>query len=189
MTATAQALAMLVAMACGGGADWRYTTMYDAHIQAQIRQAAFNHGLPSALVEAIVEVESGGEIYAARYEPGYRWTVPKAKRPANCTQTTEDIMQCTSIGPMQVMGAVARELGHAGWLGMLHSWDQGLDYGCAHLSRLKARYFGRYGWPGVVAAYNSGSPRKSEKTGLWVNQQYVDKILAQLGGEWPGEVL
>lgn len=177
-------LAALLALHPGPD-SWRYTTMFDSYVQTQIREAAFAHGLPVALVEAIVEVESGGIPWAMRIELDYRWTLPKAKRPGNCTQSTEDVLQRMSIGPMQVMGAVARELGHTGWLGELCDWPVGLAYGCKHLANLRARYFGRYSWPGVIAAYNAGSPRKSERSGLWVNQAYIDKILEQLGGAWP----
>jgi len=160
--------------------------MYDAHVEHEIQAAAGRHNLPPEIVRAIVAVESGGNPWAARYEPGYRWTIPKAKRPATCTQATEDVLQSMSLGPMQVMGAVARELGHRGWLTDLCFWEDGLEYGCAHLAKLKARYFDKHGWPGVVAAYNAGSPRR-DASGLYVNQEYPDKVLKALGGEWPGE--
>ena len=76
---------------------------------------------------------------------------------------------------MQVMGAVARELGHTGPSDLLDP-PTGLFYGCLHLRRFRAKYDI---WPDVIAAYNAGSPRRvAGQIGPYVNQSYVDKVLA-----------
>ena len=89
---------------------------------------------------------------------------------------TERQDQMTSWGLMQVMGAVARELGHTGPLSDLLDPPTGLFYGCLHLRRFRAKYDI---WPDVIAAYNAGSPRRvAGQIGPYVNQSYVDKVLA-----------
>jgi hypothetical protein len=52
--------------------------------------------------------------------------------------------------------------------------------GCLHMDRLRARWFGGYGWAGVVAAYNAGSVRVGV-AGEFQNQAYVDKVRKALG--------
>ena len=83
--------------------------------------------------------------------------------------------QRMSWGPMQVMGAVARELGFRRPFGALCDAYIGLQWGCQHLLSLKTRFLSGYGWEGVVAAYNAGSPRRGDD-GKWVNQDYVDTV-------------
>lgn len=158
----------------------------DDQVRELATAAAAEAGLNSALVEAIVSVESAGRPWAVRYEPLYRWTMPQAPRPAGCTADTEAVMQRTSWGLMQIMGALARELGHEGWLTELVDAELNLRLGCAHLKRLTARFGERYGLEGVIAAYNAGSPRK-KPGGQWVNQGYVDKVLAALGQSSPAK--
>ena len=78
---------------------------------------------------------------------------------------------------MQVMGATARELGFKGWLGQLLCPDEGLLCGVKYLHKQFKR-FGSRGLPAVIAAYNAGSPR-TEKSGAFKNQAYVDKVMTQ----------
>lgn len=56
----------------------------------------------------------------------------------------------------------------------------GLEFGCRHLGWLAQRYQATFGWVGVAAAYNAGSPRKKARGG-WINQDYVDKVCAAGG--------
>ncbi|WP_162232521.1 lytic transglycosylase domain-containing protein, partial [Methylogaea oryzae] len=82
--------------------------------------------------------------------------------------------QRTSWGPMQVMGAVARERGFRGPFEQLNGvW--GLYCGCLLLERLRERFLSGFGWQGVAAAYNAGTPRRTGN-GRWENQQYIDKL-------------
>jgi soluble lytic murein transglycosylase-like protein len=152
-----------------------------------VRDYAGKHKIPEALLRAIVHVESAGDTWAMRFEPGYRWLWdvragrpyrgdPQAlPAPSFVSQETELTGQKTSWGLMQVMGAVARELGYRGrYLSVLCDPDIGLEYGCRHLIVLNKR-FGSQGWEATTAAYNAGSPRRNDD-GRWVNQSYIDRI-------------
>jgi len=172
-------------------------------IAAAVARASSAHGLPSALVEGVVLVESGGDPWAERMEPdyGYLWDVlanrPYRVRPEHRSMDrapagfpaprgvsahTEWIGQQTSRGLLQVMGAVAREQGFQGkFLSRLCEPETGLDHGCRLLAGLKRRYLARYGWAGVLRGYNGGSGAVVTVT----NPEYPAKILDALGGVWP----
>lgn len=158
--------------------------MLDSRFLSLITQAAQTHGLPVSLVLAIVQVESGGNPWAARYEPGfydrYVMTQPvKARAP--CSIKTEARLRATSFGLMQIMGQTARETGFDGvFLTELCDPAVGLDWSCKYLSRLLSVYRAKYGLEGAVAAYNAGSPKKGGD-GRWVNQVYIDKIRREGG--------
>ena len=137
-----------------------------------IKSAAARRSLPWELVYAICQVESSLNPTATRHEPHYRWLVGDNES----MSPTERHDQMTSWGLMQVMGAVARELGHTGPLSDLLDPPTGLFYGCLHLRRFRAKYDI---WPDVIASYNAGSPRRvAGQIGPYVNQSYVDKVLA-----------
>jgi hypothetical protein len=162
-----------------------------------IRNKAEQFALPIALVEAIVQVESRGRLFAWRAEPPYRyyWDVARNRpfrRPtaaelasetaprdfphfeAISSRDTEWWGQAASWGPMQVMGAVAREYGFGSDFPELCS-TLGVFYGCLHLNRLWKRFYADHGWMGVAAAYNAGSPRRLAD-GRFENQVYLDKL-------------
>lgn len=168
-------------------------------IDETIANCVIRHDLDANIVRAIIETESGGDLFAWRYEPPYRylWNVKwntafrklteqeiREDRPPTDfhstigSRATEWIGQQASWGPMQIMGAVAREYGYSGHFTELCS-ALGIEFGCMHLARLKKRYFDKYGWEGVIAAYNAGSPRKVDSG--WENQEYVDKVAANMG--------
>lgn len=137
-----------------------------------IKSAAAKRSLPWELVYAICHVESSLNPTATRYEPHFRWLVGDNET----MSPSERHDQMTSWGLMQVMGSVARELGHTGPLPDLLIPSTGLFYGCLHLRRFRAKYDI---WPDVIAAYNAGSPRRvAGSVGPYVNQSYVDKVLA-----------
>lgn len=146
--------------------------MDNTELTTLIRAAASRRSLPWELVYAICQVESSLNPSAIRHEPRYRWLVGDNET----LSPTERQDQMTSWGLMQVMGAVARELGHTGPLSDLLDPPTGLFYGCLHLRRFRAKYDI---WPDVIAAYNAGSPRRvAGQIGPYVNQSYVDKVLA-----------
>lgn len=150
----------------------------------QIARAARQHGLPIPLVTALVDVESEGNPWAARYESAfferYINRSPIDAIPP-CSILTEARLRATSLGLLQIMGAVARERGFDGvFLTALCDPEIGLEFGCRHLGWLAQRYQATFGWEGVVAAYNAGSPRK-QRGGEWVNQAYVDDVRAAGG--------
>ncbi|WP_367026633.1 lytic transglycosylase domain-containing protein [Methylococcus sp. ANG] len=124
-------------------------------------QAACTNDIPAAWVLAIIEVESSGRWDATRREPGYRWFWGKI------TNNQERIGQSTSYGPMQVMGAVARELGFKGQFETLCG-PLGVVYGCLHLAGL-IRRFGLT--DGAIRAYNTGNSKPSK-----AGDRYLAKV-------------
>lgn len=161
--------------------------------------------LPVALLAALALTESRGDAAAWRFEAPYRyyWDVVNQKpfrtvsaseragesapgdfpyRTVLSSRDTEWIGQACSWGPLQLMGAVAREYGFRGQFPELCGWGLGLEYAGMHLLKLRNRFLDRFGWEGVVAAYNAGSPRKDD-AGNWVNAEYVRKVRANGGFE------
>jgi hypothetical protein len=175
--------------------------MFADHILLQ--STAARHGLSPLLVGAIMNVESGGNEYAWNPEPKYRWfwdvrdnkpfrtltpveadskIPPRDFRALAGDPDQEWWAQQASWGLMQVMGAVARELGYTRkYLTQLTDPEDSLEYGCRKLLQLKGRFHQGHGWEGVVAAYNAGTPRRTT-TGQFVNQGYVDKVMKPLAG-------
>lgn len=146
-------------------------------IQKAIHETAQRHNLDPLLVEAIVIVESARDPWAVRYEPGWGYYCKPdyfCKRVSPpCTLETERVMQATSWGLMQIMGAVARELGFKGALTQLVDPLLNLELGCRHFLRLKRA---GYTVHDNIAAYNAGSARKMD-SGKYINQSYVDKVV------------
>ncbi|ROO28233.1 transglycosylase SLT domain-containing protein [Salinisphaera orenii] len=144
------------------------------------------YDIPAAIVLGVIQVESAGNEWATRFERHYRWCWDvRAGKPFTASAAaarrtdapdgfhgtndahggyyssadTEWNQQKTSWGPMQIMGAVAREHGYDGPLPRLCDPLIGIDYGCRHLARLRDRFIDRHGWAGVLDAYNDGTAR------------------------------
>lgn len=170
-----------------------------APFASRIQDAAADHELPAALVAAIVLQESAGNPWAWNPEPHYRYLVDVATGEPFRTLTPEERLsqvppkdfpclagdrdaewwgQQASWGLMQLMGAVARELGMNPRLHLPKLCDSelNLDLGCKHLANLRRRFQRPHGWRGVVAAYNAGSPRSDDGGVTFINQHYVDGI-------------
>lgn len=154
-------------------------------IDAAIVETAAEYGVPEPLLRAVVEVEGGGDPWAIRYEDHFRWLCdPEEHIGYHQSLDTEKTAQKTSWGLMQVMGALARELGFEGsFLSLLCKPELSLKYGALYLRNQHRRYGC---WGDAVAAYNAGSVRKKDD-GSYRNQRYVDRVDEALGGEWPGE--
>lgn len=140
--------------------------MLDEAIAEAADRVADQHGMPRAAVKAIITVESSGNPYCERPEPHYRWLTG-----LNLSHH-EQWGQSASWGLMQIMGAVARELGHKGFFARLCDPAVGLEYGCRYLAKLYRR---EKNWPDTISSYNQGSPRKDEQ-GRYRNQEYVDAV-------------
>lgn len=169
-----------------------------------IQSAAARHVLPPLLITAVIQTESGGNPWAWNPEPKYIWfwdvrrnrpfrmitqaevnsQIPPADFPCLAGDRDQEWWaQQASWGLMQVMGAVAREHGCVlPYLPQLCDPEQGIEFGCRHLSSLKGRFLAAHGWDGVIAAFNAGSPRRVNVTGPFENQVYVDKVNKNLGG-------
>lgn len=137
-----------------------------AALNAAVLFWAAELNIPQALLFAIVEVESTNNECAIRYEPGYRWlwnaTTNRAHRGEGpppspvrgMTDATELWSQQASWGPMQIMGATARELGFRDWPSKLCG-EPGVEYGAKYLRRKYDRY---HSWEKAIEAYNAGRP-------------------------------
>lgn len=142
-------------------------------------------GIPASLISAIIQVESGGDTWAVRYEPDFFNTYLAVVHsvsplpgvfPPGVSADTERRLRACSFGLMQIMGETAREEGFTGtFLTELCNPTIGILYGSLLLRSKKDKYYDAYGWDGVIAGYNAGSPRKNQD-GTFVNQDYVDKV-------------
>jgi len=138
------------------------------------------HLLP--VIMGIVETESSFNPYAARYEPHFRYLVSPERyyRYYSSSPEIEVILQKTSLGLMQVMGANYRAMGYKGPLtALFDDWEEQLYYSVKFFLKLYEKY-GNV--PDAVAAYNAGSPRR-KPDGRYVNQNYVSKVLKK-AGKW-----
>lgn len=151
----------------------------------KINQLSREFSFDEDFLTAIVLVESNGDINAMRYEPGYPYlynsytssplrfggTQPPAnfRGPGYISKETELIGQRTSWGPMQVMGAVAREYGFKKFFPELCSIGLGMDIGCKHLYNLRNRFrLKTHELEALATAFNTGSPK--------VNHPYWEKV-------------
>lgn len=140
-----------------------------------IQTVAATHRLDWHLVAAIVMTESGGNCWKPRHEPAYQWIwhPRELAEKVGVSYPTMLMLQRSSWGPMQVMGAVAYELGLPQDMvpTQLCLPHIGIEYGC----RLLAKLFQKYNEESdVIAAYNAGSARIIN--GMYANQKYVDKV-------------
>lgn len=152
-----------------------------------IKSCANEYCLDERVIRAVISIESDWRIYAARYEPGYLWTyeVKRMSEIVGCTTETMKIMQKTSYGLMQVMGAVYLEYadkeGEVTSPLCLVTPALGIRYGCMHLASKANTYTNPLD---LYAAYNAGSVRKVD--GKYVNQRAVskfEKAYKNLGGD------
>lgn len=165
-------------------------------IQALIVDAAHIHALPPSLILAQVRVESGGNPWAWNPEPQYRyfWDVklkrpfrevtrmevgfkyppPDFPAPPGVDPDAEWWGQSASWGLMQIMGAVAREIGfsHA-FLTQLMDPATNLNFGCDKMLRLMKRNRGNT--HAALAQYNGGLA--GNDAAPFRNQSYVDKVM------------
>lgn len=152
-------------------------------------------GLSPMLVRAVCQQESSEDPWAIRPEPRYRYLVDcRSGKPfRDCSpdelaskvappdfpflagsRDQEWWLQQCSLGPMQVMGAVAREQGFRGsYLTQLCDVEIGLGLGCQVLA-------GHLRWAKddvrlALGAFNAG--RGGAKT---YGRAYADKVLARM---------
>lgn len=148
-------------------------------IKEAIEKAAKDACLDADLVLAFVMTESSGNPKATRYEPAFykRYVQPLLGKTKDLTPK-ELAGRATSWGLMQIMGQVAREHGFKGQFEELFVPEIGLKWSLKHL----CHYIDKYpdGLDMAIAAYNAGTPKKTDTGKSFRNQAYVDKVLGYL---------
>ncbi len=134
-----------------------------------------DHSINPELVKAIISVESGGDTWASRFEPGWRWYLNPMKwaKITRRSKATEVVHQATSWGLMQIMGTVAREEGYRESLPALCIPERGLEYGCRKLKKLLHKY---ETVEEALSAWNTGRPNTR------VGKKYAAKVLSRMAG-------
>lgn len=129
--------------------------------------------VPPNLVKAICRVESNWNEHTLRFEPMFTdlSMVMNYAHKLAISAETEAVCQKTSWGLMQIMGAVARNLGFDDILTKLLVPENNLYFGVKLISELMKRFPIQ---DDVISAYNRGYPKKAN--GLYLNQKYVDDV-------------
>ena len=145
-----------------------------------IIRAAETFRLDANLLRALMAIESsGGECYKPRLEPSYNYLYHPDIYcdKLGITRATEDCLQRMSWGPLQIMGAVAREMGFESDIPMLTHPDIAIFYASKYLRYLSDRCDDE---EHLIAAYNGGLGVSKTVGGMWRNQTYVDKVYREL---------
>lgn len=148
-------------------------------VKVLIHAAALAEGIDAKLLEAICTVESSLDPTAIRFEPHYRWTVSPREWASQMRLSveTETMLQSSSYGLGQIMGAVMREYGFKGKLQTcLADPSLPLMYSAKHLKKFLQKYGAE---AEAISAYNAGSPRRTPG-GMFENQVYIDKVYSVL---------
>jgi soluble lytic murein transglycosylase-like protein len=147
---------------------------------AIIDDKAKQYGIDSALVKAIVEVESSWVETAFRFEKSlYEKYIQKPDSFKVVPPETLDstlVLLSSSLGLMQLLGSTARSIGFNQRLSALFNPEDNIDVGCRYLAMLWKNYYSKYGIKGVISAYNGGKPLVKDDW-TYVNQEYIDKVL------------
>lgn len=123
----------------------------------EINGASARYGVPTAVIKAVIMIESSWNPRAYRPEPTSAYCIPG------------------SFGLMQLCPATAREMGWSGSNNQeLYDPALNINLGTAYLKTQASRYGGN--WIDAVAAYNAGSVRRTS-TGAYVNQTHVNRFI------------
>jgi soluble lytic murein transglycosylase-like protein len=148
----------------------------------EIKNAAKYFRLDPVFIAAVIATESNFDRYAYRYEGHYQWfhQVDEMAKKCKITQRSAEVLQQSSHGLMQIMGATACEMGLMddypdARIQMLYIPSINLKYGCRYLAWLKQKYK-----PDTLAelyaCYNAGSIRRAQD-GDFENQSAVNRFL------------
>jgi soluble lytic murein transglycosylase-like protein len=153
--------------------------MRDTYL-AIIDDKAKHYGVDSALIKAIVEVESSWVETAFRFEKSlyekYTQKPDSFKVVPPETLDSTLVLLSSSIGLMQLLGSTARSIGFNQRLSSLFNPEVNIDVGCRYVAMLWKNYYSKYGLKGVISAYNGGKPLVKDDW-TFVNQDYIDKVL------------
>lgn len=152
--------------------------MISDRVRLAIWEAATQHKIDPKFLTAIILVESGGQPYKTRFEPGWKYfsDVEKWAQTLGTTVQTEHVLQQFSWGLAQLMGSVMRELGFTGDLPEACDIKINTYYAAKKLKILFSKYTDI---KDVAAAYNAGVPVK-DQSGKFRNQAYVNKVMQKL---------
>ena len=127
------------------------------------------------MINAVIKTESDWNVDAVRYEPFYKWfyKVDSYAVKLRITLETCKVMQQSSYGLMQVMGAVGMEEGVDNPIDLLKP-EVNILTGCRRLAKIRKK------WGDdpldIYAAYNAGSVRKTSEKKYYVNQSAVTRF-------------
>lgn len=132
---------------------------------------------------ALVFVESSGNPLATKYEEDYKYIYNSddLAKVWHCSPEKALILQKTSFGLGQVMGAVAIEHGLLNYFPfksptILGIPEIGLDFACKHYNKFAKKYENVID---IYAAYNGGAARKNQE-GIYNNAIQVTRFIKQL---------
>lgn len=151
------------------------TDQRDLLYEPIIRATASNFNLDPELLIAQVLIESSGDPFAFRYEPGF-WTQYLVNRAP--VQRPEGPLLACSYGLLQILGQTARERGYTGALPDLFDPAVGIRWGCEQLQYLRSRLppETNYDIRALLASYNGGLGGNTHPP--YRNAAYADKVLA-----------
>lgn len=146
-----------------------------------IREIARTLSVDPDLAQAIATIESNCDFLAVRFEP--KWVtflnVSQYSWESRISPMTEQVLQAMSWGPLQIMGTVCREMGFKGKLVELASQPNlSIHYGCLKIKSCLERYNGSL--PHAISAYNAGSAIRTIPDKGFSNQDYVNRVTAEL---------
>lgn len=141
------------------------TPMDEQTLIEQVKYQARLYGIDPALACAVVEQESGWDVWATRYEPAF--FLRYVSHQVNLSDT-ERQTRSTSWGLFQTMGQVARERGFKQkWLVSLCDPDFGIPVGCEFLKHCLDSEGGDV--TKALLRWNGGS-----------NTLYADQVIARM---------
>lgn len=156
--------------------DWLQNLPHEA-----VEKVSKEIDLDPDLIYSLIMTESGGNKFAIRYEPQYRYTLGTnflrmlADQQKISVNTIEMLQRC-SVGYTQVMMAVIwDELHFRGSAIEAFDPETNIWLGATWLKN-KIR---KYGEHDGVSAYNAGSPVRTPG-GLLCNELYVDRFYSYL---------
>lgn len=124
---------------------------------------------------ALIQQESSGNPWVVRYEMKYQYILSTEyySKLNRITENTELVCQKMSWGLGQIMGAVARDLGHQNLITELLNPDLNIRY----MAMLIQNLLKKSTQPNdVFAMYNGGIGALSRVHGLYPNQSYVNAV-------------
>lgn len=135
---------------------------------------AQKHKIPLRFLMALIKTESNFNPNACRYEKGYIWlySVKEIAGIMGASRDTVEMIQKTSWGLGQLMGAIFHENKLYEWPAVMCELDTNLKYTCEHINKEIRNHNLSFSEPfNVYSCYNAGSVRIID--GRYVNSPAV----------------